>query len=127
MRRLTLSLLALAVLFGLSLWNSQRLAHVTGELNDTLERAGTLASAGDVVGAVELTNEALDLWHAHDTYLHVTLPHADTDAVLLDFQQLLRLLESGDTGGTYLAANARLMAEIDLLREMEALSVKNIF
>ncbi len=126
MRRLCLSVLALIALIGLTLYNTQHMKQYTQELTDLLKQAEACAADGDWDAAGDKTEAALDLWHGHETYLHIVLQHRDTDDVLLDFQEVRRLILCQGDGGEYSAANARLIARIDLLYEAEQLVWKNL-
>ena len=73
----------------------------------------------------DLTSQVTQRWHKHDFYFHVMLPHRDIDEIHLTFQEVeeyLKLEESDQ----YNAANAKLIAQLDLLSEMEQLNLKNI-
>ena len=68
---------------------------------------------------------AAEKWEAQDAYLHVTLRHADTDSIYTSFREVVEFLDSREQG-EYSAANARLIALIELLNESEQLTLKNI-
>lgn len=126
MRRLTLSLLVLAGLLGLTLYNSHYLNNYTKELTTLLKQAEAAAADGDWDAAADKTEAALDRWNCKETYLHMVLQHSDTDDVLLSFQEVRQLIRTQEDGGEYSAANARLITQIELLYEMEQLNLKNL-
>ena len=66
------------------------------------------------------------MWDAHDFYLHVSMRHTDTDNILLSLQAVEEAiaLEEADQ---YRTSNAQLITQIQLLAEMEAPSLQNIF
>lgn len=125
MRRLWLSVALLAAIFGAALGNSLYLGTLTRELTGLLEEAEERAEAGDWEGADSLTQEALRLWRGRELYLYVTLRHADTNEVYTDFREVEGFLKEREEE-EYPAANARLIAQLELLREMEHLDLKNV-
>ena len=126
MRRLTLSLLVLAGLVGLTLYNSHYLNVYTNELTTLLKHAEAAAAGGDWDAAADKTEAALDRWRCKESYLHIILQHGDTDDVLLSFQEVRQLIAHQEDGGEYSAANAKLITQIELLYEMEQLNLKNL-
>lgn len=126
MRRLTLSLLVLAGLVGLTLYNSHYLNDYTKELTILLKQAEAAAADGDWDAAADKTEAALDRWRCKESYLHTVLQHRDTDNVLLAFHEVRQLIAHQEDGGEYSAANAKLIAQIELLYEMEQLNWKNL-
>lgn len=126
MRRLWISLAALAALFCLTLLNTHYLGTYTEELITLLRQAEASTADGDWDAAADKTEAALDRWNSRETYLHMVLQHRDTDEVLLSFQEVQRLIACQEDGGEYSAANARLITQIGLLYEMEQLSWKNL-
>ena len=88
-------------------------------------QAQALAGEGDWEEASRLSREAFQLWQDHEFYLHVLMRHSDTDGILRAFralEQYLALEESDQ----YTAANADLIAQLELLSEMEQPSWENI-
>lgn len=126
MRRLWISLAVLAALFCLTLLNTHCLGTYTDGLIALLRQAEASTTDGDWDAAADKTETALDRWNSRETYLHMVLQHRDTDEVLLSFQEVQRLIACREDGGEYSAANARLIAQIGLLYEMEQLSWKNL-
>lgn len=125
MKRLWIALLVLALAFTLSYLNTLGIARITGRLVSMLEEAEALAPA-DHDAALEKTEEAFKLWQDSAGYLYIVLFHSDSDQVRVLFAQTLEYLRSDETGGEYAACSAALRAQIELLREMEALSLTNI-
>ena len=126
MYRLIVSLFALFFLFGITVYNSYYLNSYTQELTELLTEAEACAEDGDWDAAADKTEAALDRWRSREAYLHTVLQHRDTDDVLLSFQEVRQLIVHQEDGGEYSAANARLITQIGLLSEMEALNLKNI-
>ena len=126
MRRLWISLAVLAGLFCATLYNTYCLHSFTQELTVLLTQAEACAADGDWDAACDKTEAALDRWNSPETYLHMIMHHQDTDEILLDFQEVRQLIDHQEDGGEYAAANARLIARIGLLYEMEQLNLKNL-
>lgn len=126
MRRFWISLAVLGALLCATLYNTHYLGGYTQELIALLTQAETCASDGDWDAAADKTEAAFDRWQERETYLHMVMNHQDTDDILLDFQEVLQLIDHQEDGGEYSAANARLIARIGLLHEMEQLNLKNL-
>ena len=119
MKRAWIALAILCAVFAAALYNGYVLRGFTEELTGLLTLAQTWNEAD------ELTRAAAEKWEAQDAYLHVTLRHADTDSIYTSFREVEEFLESREQG-EYSAANARLIALIELLNESEQLTLKNI-
>lgn len=126
MRRLWLSLGILIALFCLTLYNTHYLNTYTKEMTTLLKQAELCTADQDWDAAADKTEAALDRWKSHETYLHMILQHRDTDAILLSFQEVQKLIAYQEDGGEYAASNARLITQISLLYEMEQLNWKNL-
>lgn len=126
MRRLWISCAILAALFCITLFNSHYLKTCTDEWVSLLTEAEDLAKAGDWESAAQRTQTAYGLWERRESYLHMVLQHKDVDEILLNFQQVIQLLEHQEDGGEYFAANARLIVSIGLIYETEQLTLKNL-
>lgn len=126
MRRLWISASLLIVLFCATLYNSHYLHNYTQELTTLLIQAEACVVDGDWDAASDKTEAALDRWKSRENYLHTVLRHADTDAILLDFQEVRQFIDHREAGGEYSAANARLITRIGLLYEMEQFNLKNL-
>lgn len=126
MRRFWISLSILAVLLCAALYNTHYLHNYTQELTTLLTQAEACVVEGDWDAASDKTEAALDRWKSRENYLHMVLRHADTDAILLDFQEVRQFIDHQEDGGEYSAANARLITRIGLLYEMEQFNLKNL-
>lgn len=125
MRRLWLSVALLLVVFVLTLLNSLYLKQFSMELTETLSQAEAEAERGNWERAEALTQEALDCWQEKNMYLYTMLRHSDTDSVYTGFREVEEFIHCQESG-EYSAANARLLAQIELLYEMEQFTLKNI-
>ena len=125
MRRLWIAVTILLVMLGGTLANSYCLNNIINGYTQQLTEAHRLAETDDWNSASKLTAQVTERWHKHDFYFHVMLPHRDIDDIHLTFQEVeeyLKLEESDQ----YNAANAKLIAQLELLAEMERLNLKNI-
>lgn len=125
MKRLWICAGILLFLLLATIANTMAIGHITRELSGTLIQAEALAETGDWKQAEALTRQALDQWEASSSYLYVVLRHSDTDQVNTGFREVLEFIYCQE-GGEYSAANAELIARIDLLADMERLTLKNL-
>ena len=127
MKRLYLSvglIALLAVLSGLHIWHLNR---VTSQLTDLLTQAQELVEREDWEGAARLTRQAKERWLECEGYLHITLRHADTDAIQVSMDEALAFLEGGEKQpAEYAAVNARLLTQLGLLAEAELPTITNL-
>lgn len=126
MKRLWLAIGIMALVFCATLYNAHLLGDFSSGLADTLARAEEHAEAGEWRQAGELTQKAYEAWEGHSLYLHVSLRHSDTDQIHTTFHEVLEYVECRQDG-EYSAANARLMAQLELLNESEQLTLENLF
>lgn len=114
----------LAALSGLHIWH---LNSVTGQLTALLTQAQEQVKREDWDQAARLTRQAKDRWMEHDSYLHLTLRHTDTDAILISMDEALAFLEGGEKQPSeYAAVNARLLTQLELLVEAELPTLANL-
>lgn len=118
MKRGWLAAALLVAMAGLAGWHTYTLGSLTGELGAVLTRAEELAEAGDWDGADQATRTALERWDEKHFYLHATLEHDLTDEIALGFAETLEFIQCREEG-EYSAANARLIAKLELLGELE--------
>ena len=127
MRRLYVSvalITLLAVLSGLHVWH---LNDFTGQLTGLLTQAQELVEQEDWEGAARLTRQAKERWMEYEGYLHITLRHADTDAIQVSMDEALAFLEGGEQQpAEYAAVNARLLTQLGLLVEAELPTLTNL-
>lgn len=115
----------LAALVGLACWHMTALGSLTGELGAILTQAETMAEEGDWETAARITREASKRWDGNHFYLHSTLEHDLTDDIAMGFAETLEFIECQEEG-EYSAANARLIAKLKLLGEMELPLLENL-
>jgi len=105
--------------------NTWAIDRITEELGATLAQAEALAESGDWAQAEALTRRALGRWEDSSGYLYIVLRHSDTDEVNTGFREVLEFINCQE-GGEYSAANAELIARIELLADMEQFNLKNL-
>ena len=125
MKREWLAVGLLIAMIALATWHVVTLGDLTGELGDLLAQAEQMAEQGDWEGATQMTQKAADKWDSKHFFLHATLEHEVTDEIATSFAETLEFLECQEAG-EYSAANARLMEQLELLREMEKPLLENL-
>ena len=125
MKRLYIAAALLALLLGLSLVNGWYSERLTGEMREQLRQAQRLAEEEDWGRAEAVTRQVYEDWQNRHFYFHTTMRHSDTDQVLRGFLTVLEYVRLQEPD-QYNAANADLMAQLELLAEMEQASVVNV-
>ena len=125
MKRLWIAAGLLVLLLGASLVNAWYARELTGGLGEQLRQAQDCARREDWDQAEALTRQAFAGWQEHHLYLHCVMRHSDTDQILRSFQAVLEYLPLQEPD-QYNAANADLIAQLELLAEMEQVSVTNV-
>lgn len=127
MKRLYVSIgliVLMAALSGLHIWHLERFS---GQLTALLIEAQEQVERENWEEAARLTHQAKDRWMDHEGYLHLTLRHADTDAVQISMDEALAFLEGGERQPSeYAAVNARLLTQLGLLVEAEWPTITNL-
>ena len=125
MRRLWLAAGLLVLLLAASLTNGWYAQKLTGGMREDLRQAQLLASQENWSRAEAVTRQVYEDWQSHHFYFHTLMRHSDTDQVLRAFRQVLEYLRLQEPD-QYNAANADLMAQLELLAEMEQATVVNV-
>ena len=125
MKRLWFSLAILLAIFIGSLGNIHYVTQVSNQLISGLNQAEAYAEAGDWAQAQTLTRQAQAQWYHHSPYLYMTQCHATTDEINTGFREVLECIQ-WETVPEYSAANGVLIAEVEHLAEMEALTLENL-
>lgn len=125
MKRFWMAVLLLTVLVALCLGNAWYSLTLTRQLAQQLTQAQSLVEQDQWEPARSLTQQVYDSWNNRHFYLHVFLRHSDTDQILRTFRQVIQYLELEELD-QYVAANADLIAQLELLSEMEQPSLVNI-
>lgn len=125
MKRLYIAAGLLALLLAASLTNAWYAQKITGDMGERLRQAQTLTGQGDWDRAEALTRQVYEDWQGYHFYFHTLMRHSDTDQVLRAFRQVLEYLQLREPD-QYNAANADLVAQLELLAEMEQATVVNV-
>ena len=125
MKRIIIAAAILLITFAATLGHSFYISSFTEDLTALLEAAEAQAEKEDWLAAGDLTQAAREKWEDSGTYLHILLRHSETDSVYTGFREVAEFIQC-EEGGEYSAANARLIAELELLSEAEQLTLKNI-
>ena len=127
MKRFYVSLGLIALLAVLCGAHTLYLDRFTGQLTELLTQAQEQVERENWEGATRITRQAKEQWVAHDGYLHVTLRHADIDAILVSFDEALAFLQGNEhQPAEYAAVNARLLTQLALLLEEELPTLTNL-
>ena len=125
MRRLYIAAALLLFLLGASLANAWYAQSVTDGIGEQLRQAQALTLEDNWDRAQDLTRQAYQDWQEKHFYFHTVMRHSDTDQILRAFRAVLEYLELREPD-QYNAANADLVAQLELLAEMEQASVGNV-
>lgn len=125
MKRLVIAALLLLSVLGATVFHSQYLTRLTDSYCEQLKQAAVLADDNNWPRALELTEQTLASWEQHDFYLHTLLRHVDIDSIRLTFHEVVEYLRLAEPD-QYTAANAKLIAQLELLAEAERLNLKNV-
>lgn len=125
MKRIGIAAAILLLILACTMFHSFYITSFTQDLTAMLEQAELNAEREDWETAAKLTQEAQERWQAKDLYLHVTLRHDETDAVYSGLREVAEFIQCRESG-EYSAANARLIADLELIAEAESPSLKNI-
>lgn len=125
MKRLYIAAALLLLLLVASLANGWYAAKITGSMREQLDQAQALAEQDDWSRAEALTRQAYEDWQSRHFYFHTTMRHSDTDQILRTFRSVLEYLKLQEPD-QYNAANADLMAQLELLAEMEQPAIANV-
>ena len=125
MKRLWTAVGLLLLLLAASLANGWYAQKLTGDMNQRLRQAQILAEQDQWGPAEAATRQVYEDWQDRHFYFHTVMRHSDTDQVLRAFRQVLEYLQLQEPD-QYNAANADLMAQLELLGEMEQPALANV-
>lgn len=125
MNRLFAALAILTLLLAGSLYNAWYVQSLTDSMANQLEQAQQFARWSQWEEAAHLTRQVYQNWQGHHFYLHTVMRHSDTDQILRQFRSVLEYLSIREWD-QYTAANADLIAQLQLLAEMEQASLVNV-
>lgn len=125
MLRFIASCLTLILIFSACFQTAHWTKGLTTNYISLLDQAQELTEQGDWAQAAQITDQVYAHWKNQSFSLYVLLRHSDLDKILLCFQSVSQYLENEDKE-PYLANNAQLIAQLNLLAEMEQFSLENI-
>ena len=125
MKRIIIAASILLLTFAAILSHSFYIGSFTEDLTTLLEAAENNAEENNWAAAWDLTQTAHQKWDAKSAYLHILLRHNETDNVYTGFREVFEFIQCQESG-EYSAANARLIAELELLSEAEQLTLQNV-
>ena len=125
MKRLYIAAGLLVLLLGASLVNARYAQSLTGAMGERLSQAQLCAEQENWARAQAITRQVYEDWQSHHFYFHTVMRHGDTDQILRAFRTVLEYLKLQEPD-QYNAANADLMAQLELLAEMEQATVVNV-
>jgi len=125
LRPLWVSCIILVGLFFVLQWNVQYLEAFVNPLHDKLLEAEACVEEDDWETAMQLTKEVHETWKGKQFYLHVTLRHSDIDQVTVLLEQAMAYIEHKKIG-EYAAVNKAIIGQMELLIEMESLTLRNV-
>lgn len=114
----------LLMLLALSLWNSGTMTAQTDQLREQLQEVDALARAACWPAAQGALSDSYQDWSAHQTYLHIVLPHDAVDEVETLYRRAASFAETAELPELR-AELAELQAKLTLLSEMERFTLKN--
>ncbi|MCC8122893.1 MAG: DUF4363 family protein [Oscillospiraceae bacterium] len=124
MKRLWISCIVLAALITATLLSSLYLQNLSQSVCDTLQQAQTYVQADNWDLAQERTAAAEQEWASHKG-IYAALRHTDLNGVYEGFAQVNACLHAQESG-EYIAANASLIARLEMLAQSDLLNLQNI-
>ncbi len=126
MRRLWIAVMILLILVIASVWNTEAIRDRTESVIVLLEQAEASLEAGDRETALALTEQAGSEWEAYDLFFQIVFSHSAADQVSMGFCDALAYLRDDETGGEYSAANSVLILRLQMMMQMERLTLGNL-
>ncbi len=125
MKRLWIAVTIVMLMLAGSLVNAWYAQSLTDGMTEQLAQAQELVRQERWEQAADLTQEIYQRWQDHHFYLHSVLRHSDTDQILRGFRAVIQYLDIQEMD-QYSAANIDLIAQLELLSEMEQASLVNV-
>lgn len=125
MRAKRIPLFVLLFLFAACLCSNVRMGILCRGWEKELAAAQRAAETADYPGAAAALGRLYTDWERRQVYLHIIVPHDEVDQAqeLID---LCRLALQRQDKDAFLTTAVRLRSQLDLLREIEQLSIKNV-
>ena len=125
MKRLFIACALLFSLLGCSVLAGIKIQKISSQYIQQLSTAQQMAQQDNWALARSITKDVYDDWNTHHFLLHSLLRHSDTDQILLSFRGVEEYLKLEETD-QYVAANAQLITQLELMADMEQPSLGNI-
>ena len=119
----SISLLCAILLF--SVWNCARISRDTQRWSAPLTQVSDLAGQDRWSDAEERLAESYRDWSSHQTYLHIVAEHEAVDGAEAMYRRAFAYAEARETP-EFRAELTDLLHQLNLLSEMEEISIKNI-
>ncbi|MCI2056076.1 MAG: DUF4363 family protein [Oscillibacter sp.] len=125
MKPLLPPILLLAVLLGFSLVNCSYMVRQTTRWDAELQEADRLAEDERWDEAGQTLSKGYRDWSSHQTYLHIVVKHEEVDGAQTMYLRANAFLQEQELS-EFRAELADLRSQLQLLAEMERISIKNI-
>ena len=125
MKPLVISLAALGLILGFSLWAGSYVAARTEDWSAQLAEADSFAQAERWAQTEEGLRLAYADWGRSQTFFHTIMEHAELDEAESLFAAAFAACDAQDAPDFH-AAMAQLASQLRLLAETQAVSIKNI-
>ena len=116
----------LALMLGLSVWNTHCLDYVIREMTERIELCRSRCREGDQALAEEELSAAEALWERMGGYAHTFLRQTETDTVENAIRDVRECLRAGDTDGAETALDW-LEGRLAAMSAMEHVSWESVF
>ena len=126
MRRLWISVAILGGMIALLIVNAIQLSGLVEPLTMYVTQASEAALAGEWPQANILSSKARSQWNTHTGHLRLVQCHTDIDTISVLLDEAEAYLTCQDIGG-YTAANARIIGAMNDIRDLERISLGNLF
>lgn len=125
MKRLFIACALLFSLLGCSVLAGMKVQKLSDQYIQQLSAAQQLAQRDNWEQARSITKDVFSDWEKHHFLLHALLRHSDTDQILLSFRGVEEYLKLEETD-QYVAANAQLITQLELMADMEQATLGNV-
>ena len=125
MKQLWVACAILLAIFVGTLANSNYLEHFSESICTELHMAQILAETEKWEDAAMHTQKAFRIWNDNDIYLNIVLRHSDINEIYENFSEVQQYLYSQELV-EYMATNAKLITQLELLYHAELLKVENL-
>lgn len=126
MKNLCLSIGLIVVVLAAILICTYHLETITGEMSVLIDEAISLSEQKKYASAEQKLQEALDIWHASDSFTSTFLSHDEIDEMSDAFYEALKDL-ANEWGDSFTYSSHKLKEQIYSLLEKEHLSLSSLF